>query len=246
MSFFNEKLKTITLKEILILIICLFIIQNLINLLNIVYIDNTWIYIFMIFYFVYKLKGEITSIKSDIFDVFNPKLLKIIILTVILNIFLAFGMLYLSDSILNFNFFKSSSFLSGNLIVSLFVSPISEELIFRGVFLNRFKLIFPTVFSVLISSLIFATLHSFGAIFSAFIFGICVSILYLKTDNIFVPIFVHFLNNLFAEIISILDADNILLTNNIAMTIISILAIFSLIIILFGIYQQFKILNSGD
>ena len=246
MSSFNEKLKTITLKEILILIISLFIIQNLINLLNIVYIDNVWIYVFMIFYFVYRLKGEITSIKSDIFDVFNPKLLKIIILTVILNIFLAFGMLYLSDSILNFNFFKSSSFLSGNLIVSLFVSPISEELIFRGVFLNRFKLIFPTVFSVLISSLIFATLHSFGAIFSAFIFGICVSILYLKTDNIFVPMFVHFLNNLFAEIMIIIDADNILLTNNIAITIILVLAIFSLIIILFGIYQQFKILNSGD
>ncbi|MEE1134867.1 MAG: CPBP family intramembrane glutamic endopeptidase, partial [Methanobrevibacter sp.] len=95
-------------------------------------------------------------------------------------------MLYFCDFILKgvnscnaFNTFLPFSFLA-----TIVVSPISEELIFRGVFLNRLKLIVPTTFAVLISSLLFASLHGFGSIFSAFIFAVCVAILYLKTDNI--------------------------------------------------------------
>ncbi len=216
MSLFNDKLKKITLKELLSLIIILFVIQYLINALNIVHIDSFWIYIFIIFYFIFKLRAEIFSVKYDILEAFSPDILKTVLGVVILNIFFSYGMLYLSNSILDFvpsvNLFNS--FLTGSLITTIFISPISEELIFRGVFLNRLQLAVPVVCAVLISSLLFAALHSFGSIFSAFIFGVCIAILYLKTDNIFVPIFAHFLNNLFAEIIVIMDSNKILFTNN--------------------------------
>ena len=229
MSLFNEKLKKITLKELLSLIIVLFIIQYLINKLNIVQVDSYWIYIFIIFYFIFKLKSEFSSM-------------------VILNIFFSYGMLYLSNYILgivpSFNLFNS--FLTGSLIATIFISPISEELIFRGVFLNRLQLIVPTVFAVLISSLLFAALHSFGSIFSAFIFGICIAILYLKTDNIFVVIFAHFLNNLFAEIIVVMDPNKILFTNSWVMMIMSILAVVSFVIILIFIIGQLKKFNTSD
>ena len=159
-------------------------------------------------------------------------------------------MLYLSDFILNlvpvFSLFKTPSFLTGSLIATIIVSPISEELIFRGVFLNRLKLIVPAIFAVLISSLLFAALHSFGSIFAAFIFGICVALLYLKTDNIFVPIFAHFLNNLFAEIMVIIDSNNILFTDSMVMALMSILAVVSFALILYSIIRQFKILNNND
>ena len=248
MSLFNEKLKKITLKELLSLIIVLFIIQYLINKLNIVQVDSYWIYIFIIFYFIFKLKSEFSSIKVDVLEVFSLNILKMILAVVILNIFFSYGMLYLSNYILDivpsFNLFNS--FLTGSLIATIFISPISEELIFRGVFLNRLQLIVPAVFAVLISSLLFAALHSFGSIFSAFIFGICIAILYLKTDNIFVVIFAHFLNNLFAEIIVVMDPNKILFANSSVMMIMSILAVVSFVIILIFIIGQLKKFNTSD
>ncbi len=248
MSLFNDKLKKITLKELLSLIIILFVIQYLINALNIVHIDSFWIYIFIIFYFIFKLRAEIFSIKNDIPEAFSPDILKTVLGVVILNIFFSYGMLYLSNSILDFvpsvNLFNS--FLTGSLIATIFISPISEELIFRGVFLNRLQLAVPVVFAVLISSLLFAALHSFGSIFSAFIFGVCIAILYLKTDNIFVPIFAHFLNNLFAEIIVVMDPNKILFTNTSVVLVMSILAIVSFVIILIFIIGNLKKLNNND
>lgn len=248
MSLFNDKLKKITLKELLSLIIILFVIQYFINVLNIVHIDSFWIYIFIIFYFIFKLRAEIFSVKDDMLEAFSPDILKTVLAVVILNIFFSYGMLYLSNSILDFvpsvNLFNS--FLTGSLIATIFISPISEELIFRGVFLNRLQLAVPVVFAVLISSLLFAALHSFGSIFSAFIFGVCIAILYLKTDNIFVPILAHFLNNLFAEIIVVLDPNKILFTNSFVVLIMSILAIVSFVIILIFIIGNLKKLNNND
>lgn len=248
MSLFNDKLKKITLKELLSLIIILFVIQYLINALNIVHIDSFWIYIFIIFYFIFKIRAEIFSVKDDMLEAFSPDILKTVLAVVILNIFFSYGMLYLSNSILDFvpsvNLFNS--FLTGSLIATIFISPISEELIFRGVFLNRLQLAVPVVFAVLISSLLFAALHSFGSIFSAFIFGVCIAILYLKTDNIFVPIFAHFLNNLFAEIIVVMDPNKILFTNISVVLVMSILAIVSFVIILIFIIGNLKNLNNND
>ncbi|WP_405306453.1 CPBP family intramembrane glutamic endopeptidase [Methanobrevibacter sp.] len=181
-------------------------------------------------------------------EVFSPDVLKTTLAVVVLNIFFSYGMLYFSNSVLDIaqseNLFNS--FLTGSLIATIFISPISEELIFRGVFLNRLKFIVPAIFAVLISSLLFAALHSFGSIFSAFIFGICIAILYLKTDNIFVAIFAHFLNNLFAEIIVILDPNKILFTNNSVMMIMSILAFVSFVMILLFIIGNLKKLNTND
>lgn len=247
MSSINEKLKKITLKEILSLIIILFVIQYSINTLNIVHIDVYWIYIFIIIYFIFKLRDEVLSIKVDILEVFSPDILKDILFVVILNIFFSYGMLYLSDFILgiapSFNLFNS--FLTGSLMATIFISPISEELIFRGVFLNRLQLAIPVVFAVLISSLLFAALHSFGSIFSAFIFGICIAILYLKTDNIFVAIFAHFFNNLIAEIIVFFDSDKVLFTDGMAVSVMSVLAIVSFVILLVFIIRKLKILNNN-
>ena len=247
MSLFNEKLKKITLKETLSFFLLLFIIQYLLNSLNIVHIDTLWIYVFIIFFFVFKLKDEITHAKEDFSDVFSPPLIKTILLVVILNIFLSYGMLYFSNFILGIvsSANLSNSFLSGSLLATIIISPISEELIFRGVFLNRLKLILPTTFAILVSSLLFASLHSFGSIFAAFIFGVCVAILYLKTQNIFVPIFAHFLNNLFAEIIVKMDYNSLLFTNNIVILIMSLLAIVSLILISISIIKELNTITNN-
>ena len=252
MSLFNEKIKTITLKELLSLIIILFLVQFLINSLNIVNISSTWIYVCIIIYFVYMLRDCFSSFKDDFIGVFSKDLLKYIFIVVLLNITMSYGFLYLSNFILNafpaldflVNFHLSSIYLNnsliavGSFIATVFISPISEELIFRGVLLNRSKLVLPTLISVLVTSLLFASMHPFGSIISAFIFAICMAILYLKTDNIMVPIFAHFLNNLLAESIVIADTANVLFTNNLVVFIVSILAIVSFALIIKSVFEE--------
>jgi membrane protease YdiL (CAAX protease family) len=198
------------------------------------------------------LNGTFSSFKQDLIDVFSKETLKNILIVVILNIFLSYGFLYLSDVILNalpdigslIDFQMSSAYLNnslvavGSFIATVFISPVSEELIFRGVLLNRLKTIVPTLFSILISSLLFASLHTYGSIIAAFIFGICMAILYLKTDNILVPIFAHFLNNLFAESIVIADTANVLFTNGRVIGIMSLLAILSFIFIMNSVIRE--------
>ena len=248
MSLFNDKLKKITLKELLSLIIILFLINYSFNLLNIVHIDSSWIYIFVIIYFMFKLRNEFFTIKSDIIEIFSNDMLKSILAIVVLNIFFSYGMLYLSNSILDVSqsINLTNSFLTGGLLATIIISPISEELIFRGVFLNRLRLIVPTLFAVLISSLLFAALHSFGSIFSAFIFGVCLAILYLKTDNIFVPILAHFLNNLLAELIVLIDVNKIIFNDSIVVMGMSILAIVSFVLILRFIVKELNTIKDNN
>ena len=245
MSLFNEKIKNIPLNEVLVLIIILFIIQFIFNSLNIVHINSIWIYLFIIFYFFYKLRDNFTCFKEDFADIFRINLLKHILLIVLLNIFLSYGLLYLSNYLLavcpeinnlfNLQIFSgnanNSLILIGGFIATVFVSPVCEELIFRGVLINKLKLIVPTTFAILISSLLFASLHPYGSIMSAFVFAICMAVFYIKTENILVAIFAHFLNNLLAEVIVILDKGNILFTNDFIMIVISILAIISGIVL---------------
>lgn len=76
------------------------------------------------------------------------------------------------------------------------VAPIVEEFLFRGVILQRLALKWGTTLGMLISSFIFGIFHA--DIIGAFIFGIFMSILYINTRTLLVPIACHMLNNLLA------------------------------------------------
>ena len=243
MSSFNDALKNIRLRYLAAFIVVCYLILSILANFN-VSVDMDWIYVIVIFYFIFALRGHFQDFKDEAGSVFFKIGLKHILAVVFLNIFFSYGMLYLS--MWAADFFPSSDFLSGffvpsmsagylpllgSFISTVIISPISEELIFRGVFLNRLKLVVPTVFAIFISSLLFGALHSFGSMISALVFALCMSILYLKTENICVPILAHFTNNLFAEIIRIADINNVLFTNATVMAIVRILAIISAIIL---------------
>lgn len=244
MSAINENLKDIKIRNLAIFIIGSYLVLFILGRFSFT-INEKWLYVAIIFYFIFELRDSLGDFKQDFSNVFSKIQLKYILLVVFANIFFSYGMLYLADAIvgyfpdLNFlmEFYIPSMSLTSSLpvvgvfISTVIISPISEELIFRGVLLSKLRLFTPTIFAVLISSLLFGALHSFGSIFSAFVFGICMAILYLKTDNICVPILTHFLNNLFAEIIRFSDFNNLLFTDNYIISIVSILAIVSAIIL---------------
>lgn len=241
MYLFKDKIKTVTIKEIFSIIIILFLIQFVLNELNIIRIDFKYMYLVIIAYILFKLRDCIFSLKQDFLSIFSFETIKNVLFVVILNIFISYGFLYLANFLsanFNLNSILPFSITFGNMIFIIIVSPIAEELIFHGVLLNRLRLVVPVLFSIFISSLLFAALHSFGSIFSAFIFAVCMAILYLKTDNILVPIFAHFLNNLFAESIVFIDKQEIIFNNVLVMNCISIVAVLSFIIILIFIVKQ--------
>ena len=88
------------------------------------------------------------------------------------------------------------------LIATVIISPIFEEILYRGLMYNKLKEISNAFIAILISSILFALLHIPGYGFNIKIFcfvldGILLTYCYEKTDNIYVPILVHSINNFF-------------------------------------------------
>ena len=244
MLSFNENLKKISLTEVLVIVIFSYMLVFSLRFFQIISLDYAVSNLIVLLFFVFKLKDFTSELKLDASNIFSTVSFWEILVIVMLNIFFSYGMLYLSDYIVHsippesyLSFLIPAKSIGGGLagVLSLLsvilISPPVEEMLFRGIFLNKMKMIVPLTFAVLISSLLFASLHSFGGILSAFVFGICMALLYLKTDNILVPILAHFINNLLSEAIYHLDYSNLLFTNGIVMTVMSGLAIVSFIVL---------------
>ncbi|MDO4731195.1 MAG: CPBP family intramembrane metalloprotease [Clostridia bacterium] len=89
--------------------------------------------------------------------------------------------------------------------VSIAVLPgILEELLFRGVILSSFRK-YGDLFAIFISSFVFALLHpSLSQWIFAFILGLALGFIRIKTKSLLIPIGIHFINNLSSCIITIL------------------------------------------
>ena len=121
----------------------------------------------------------------------------------------------------------SISILALYFVTVVILSPIIEELLFRGMFLRRFNKELNVTLAILISSALCGVCHNFGGILGAILFGICVAILYIKSKNILVPIFAHFLNNLLSFILALSGIEYLIQSNLIIILLIIILAIAS-------------------
>ncbi len=165
-------------------------------------------------YFIYMRINKLSF--EDCMDTDKVKPLKAVLYT-----FLGFG---LALSVNYPIWFLSSLFESGGYTpdrapmytendlltnIALFVATaifpaIFEEFAFRGVVLSRLKK-YGTSFSLVVSSLLFALLHvQLTSVIFAFLVGIIMGFIYLKTKNIWIPVLVHFLNNAFASIQTII------------------------------------------
>lgn len=79
------------------------------------------------------------------------------------------------------------------------LAPIFEELIFRGIILNGLLKRYSPVLSIVVSSLLFAAVHLNPWQFvSAFILGLFIGWVYLRTKSISLAIIIHAFNNLAA------------------------------------------------
>lgn len=102
-----------------------------------------------------------------------------------------------------------------NLLMIAGLAAIGEELIFRGILVRLFGEWTRNVhLSVIIPAFLFSALHlQFYGFFGRFMLGIILGYLFIWSGSLWVPIIVHFLNNVMAVIISFLDQRGIISTD---------------------------------
>lgn len=138
---------------------------------------------------------------------------------------LILSLFYFIDPILVNDFVcESTSMISSfrnyviNLIILILISPIVEEVVFRGVILNRTTEKFNMYIGIVVSSMVFSSFYAGSGIAGALALGIINSILYIKYSNILLPIFVNLINNIILLISSLplinKDMNDIIITND--------------------------------
>lgn len=80
-------------------------------------------------------------------------------------------------------------------LLPLVVGPIVEEILFRKIVLKKLIIRMGTIWSVLLSSFLFSILHLDIFFFPYFFNSVIYSILYLKTNDLKVPILAHIIYN---------------------------------------------------
>ncbi len=80
------------------------------------------------------------------------------------------------------------------------IAPVVEEFFVRGILLTRWSIKWGTPQAILMSSFLFGILHA--DIIGAFFFGYVLSILYIRTKSLLIPISIHMANNLIASAIA--------------------------------------------
>jgi len=90
-----------------------------------------------------------------------------------------------------------------NLIIVAVIPAIGEELIFRGILIKLLNQLVKNIhLAVLLSAIIFSAIHlQFYGFFPRIILGMLLGYMFVYTRNLWVPIFVHFINNASSAII---------------------------------------------
>lgn len=84
----------------------------------------------------------------------------------------------------------------------IFITPIYEEILFRGIILNFFKTRYSFLIGLFISSSLFGLIHNYDILYIVFAtsMGISFSLLYKKTNSIFPCIIAHIIYNIYTII----------------------------------------------
>ncbi len=122
----------------------------------------------------------------------------------------------------------------------LIAQPVMEEILCRGILLNQLKISMPTWIAILVSSLLFGSIHLMAGglwlVIGATLMGICFGIVFVKTQSLYAAIIVHAFANLPDFIMPYLPQFNFGARNILA----CILAIISVIMIIFFCKKETK------
>ncbi len=81
------------------------------------------------------------------------------------------------------------------MFVLVVVAPVTEEFIFRGIFLHRWAVKWGVIWSIILSSLLFGAIHRDIFWFSRAVGSVFIALYYIQTKTLLVPILMHAFNN---------------------------------------------------
>jgi membrane protease YdiL (CAAX protease family) len=93
------------------------------------------------------------------------------------------------------------------IVLATVVGPMMEEIVFRGLLLQRLMIKYGPSAAILASSFLFGILH-FESWVSATLFGLVMSLVYLASRNLWVPIILHIANNVVSVVLNVVEHDN--------------------------------------
>jgi membrane protease YdiL (CAAX protease family) len=114
--------------------------------------------------------------------------------------------------------FLSTGTLTGlivNLVMIAGLAAIGEELIFRGILVRLFRDWTNNIhLAVIIPAVLFSALHlQFYGFFGRLLLGIILGYIFVWSGSLWVPVFVHFLNNAMAVVVSFLSNRGVVTAN---------------------------------
>ena len=99
---------------------------------------------------------------------------------------------------------------TGQFLVAVVIAPVVEEVLFRGILMQRWALRWGTRTGIILSSAVFAVGHV--ELLGHFVFGVVMCAMYMRTRSLLLPIATHALNNLLAslgELASLANPDRV-------------------------------------
>ncbi len=246
---FNEKLKEIRILE---LIAIGFLSVFLLGLLE---LDIFWIIFIPIIYVLFRTRNQLNGLKCCATNLFSKISLRTWLLLGIAGYVSALGLGIISDEMFPSQYFILNSIqitgsglilIGADFLFSVILGPVCEELIFRGILLNRFNNRMPLILSVFLTSLLFALFHPDTAQISSFIFGVTMCIAYLISSNILIPISLHMFNNLLSIGVSHIPNLEIILASQTGMILLVLLTIISLAYIFKFIWCGYREIKTSN
>lgn len=89
-------------------------------------------------------------------------------------------------------------------IISVFLAPFTEEIIFRNTLFKRLSKKFNIYIGLIVSSIIFSSINFGPQMVGIFLFGILNCMLYVKYENILIPMFIYSIDGVISMISTIL------------------------------------------
>ncbi|WP_391122474.1 CPBP family intramembrane glutamic endopeptidase [Psychrobacillus sp. L3] len=161
------------------------------------------LYIVPILWFIRRLQRNSSSIRAFFLKI-NPVKIRTMVASAIMPMIFGLGIMLLLTALFIVIIPETTTGFEGvlssqklkiwlfifKLITLVFIGPVCEEIIFRGYLLGRLNAKFGIKKGIILSSIIFGVLHLENA-FGITIFAIILSVLYIKTRSLIVPIIVH-------------------------------------------------------
>ena len=79
--------------------------------------------------------------------------------------------------------------------LAIVVVPITEEFLFRGILLSTLRVRFGRIPAIVASSALFALLHDASVMLPVFVIGVCLGVVYERTQSLAVSGLVHVIHN---------------------------------------------------